>query len=36
VQYLTEHLAQFGVVEIPHKEYIRRLGLALSIECDFS
>src|SRR5712691_3534494 len=25
VQYLTEHLEQFGVVEIRHKEYLRRL-----------
>lgn len=35
VQYLTEHLAQFGVVEIPHKEYMRQLGLALGMECVF-
>jgi leucyl/phenylalanyl-tRNA---protein transferase len=35
VQYLTEHLAQFGVVEIPNKEYIRRLGLALELDCRF-
>jgi leucyl/phenylalanyl-tRNA---protein transferase len=36
VQYLTEHLAQFGVVEISHKEYMRRLQLALELECRFS
>jgi len=35
VQYLTEHLAQFGVVEIPNKEYAGRLGLALEMECRF-
>jgi leucyl/phenylalanyl-tRNA---protein transferase len=29
VQYLTKHLAQFGVVEIPHREYMRLLNLAL-------
>jgi leucyl/phenylalanyl-tRNA--protein transferase len=29
VQYLTEHLAQFGVVEIPHREYMARLRMAL-------
>jgi leucyl/phenylalanyl-tRNA---protein transferase len=29
VQYLTKHLAQFGVVEVPHREYIRQLELAL-------
>jgi leucyl/phenylalanyl-tRNA--protein transferase len=35
VQYLTDHLAQFGVLEIPHKEYMGRLQLALEIECRF-
>ena len=35
VQYLTEHLAQFGVVEIPHAEYMRRLEAALKLKCDF-
>jgi leucyl/phenylalanyl-tRNA--protein transferase len=29
VQYLTKHLAQFGVIEVPHSEYMRRLKLAL-------
>jgi leucyl/phenylalanyl-tRNA--protein transferase len=33
VQYLTKHLAQFGVVEVPHREYMRRLSLALELEC---
>ena len=32
VQYLTEHLAQFGTVEITHKEYLRRLQAALAVE----
>ena len=36
VQYLTEHLAQFGVVEIPNKEYMGRLGLALELDCHFA
>jgi len=35
VQYLTEHLAQFGVVEIPNKEYMGRLRLALEVERRF-
>jgi leucyl/phenylalanyl-tRNA--protein transferase len=35
VQYLTEHLAQFGVVEIPHREYMARLRSALELECRF-
>ena len=33
VQYLTKHLAQFGVVEVPHREYMRQLSLALELEC---
>jgi leucyl/phenylalanyl-tRNA--protein transferase len=36
VQYLTEHLAQFGVVEVSHQEYMRRLALALELDCRFS
>jgi leucyl/phenylalanyl-tRNA--protein transferase len=36
VQYLTEHLAQFGVVEIPHREYMARLRLALEISPKFA
>jgi leucyl/phenylalanyl-tRNA--protein transferase len=35
VQYLTTHLAQFGVVEISHREYMRQLELALKVECEF-
>ena len=35
VQYLTEHLAQFGVVEIPNKKYLEQLRLALEVECRF-
>ncbi len=35
VQYLTKHLAQFGVVEIPHKEYMAQLRVALELECEF-
>ncbi|MBN2371914.1 MAG: leucyl/phenylalanyl-tRNA--protein transferase [Vicinamibacteria bacterium] len=35
VQYLTPHLARFGAVEIPHREYIRRLRHALSRSCSF-
>lgn len=36
VQYLTEHLSQFGVVEIPAREYRRRLEAALSGTATFS
>jgi leucyl/phenylalanyl-tRNA--protein transferase len=35
VQYLTPHLAQFGVIEVTHVEYMRRLGAALGVECVF-
>lgn len=35
-QFGTEHLAQFGVIEIPREEYHKRLELALSVEnADF-
>jgi leucyl/phenylalanyl-tRNA--protein transferase len=36
VQYLTEHLSQFGVVEIPSKEYTARLRMALELDCRFA
>lgn len=36
VQYLTDHLSQFGVIEIPHVEYMDRLASALQVECRFS
>lgn len=35
VQYLTEHLAQFGVKEIEHAEYVRMLDEALAMEVEF-
>jgi leucyl/phenylalanyl-tRNA--protein transferase len=35
VQYLTEHLAQFGAVEIPHREYMARLRAALELAPEF-
>ena len=35
VQYLTEHLAQFGVIEISDKKYQARLKEALRLPCDF-
>jgi leucyl/phenylalanyl-tRNA--protein transferase len=36
VQYLTRHLAQFGVLEIPDREYQERLGEALKVRRDFT
>ena len=35
VQYLTEHLEQFGTIEIPHKEYARILDAALKHDCHW-
>jgi len=35
VQYLTEHLAQFGVIEISDKKYRARLKEALARSCAF-
>ncbi|HYG73513.1 MAG TPA: leucyl/phenylalanyl-tRNA--protein transferase [Planctomycetota bacterium] len=35
VQFLTEHLAQFGVIEVPHKEYMKLLKAALKRSCSF-
>ena len=35
VQYLTEHLAQFGVIEISDKKYQARLKEALGLPCAF-
>ena len=35
-QFVTDHLSQFGVVEIPRAEYHRRLAHALETEGDFA
>lgn len=35
VQYWTEHLAQFGVMEIGEREYRTRLRAALELDCEF-
>jgi leucyl/phenylalanyl-tRNA---protein transferase len=35
VQYLTEHLAQFGVIEISDRKYQARLREALELSCSF-
>ncbi|MCP4592074.1 MAG: leucyl/phenylalanyl-tRNA--protein transferase [bacterium] len=36
VQFMTEHLRQFGTVEIPHLEYMRCLESALKLEVRFA
>jgi leucyl/phenylalanyl-tRNA--protein transferase len=35
-QWLTPHLARFGAVEIPRREYLRRLEDALARPCEFA
>ena len=34
-QWVTPHLEQFGAIEIPRIEYLRRLREALRVECSF-
>lgn len=36
VQYVTPHLSQFGVIAIPHVEYMERLAIALAVKCEFA
>jgi leucyl/phenylalanyl-tRNA---protein transferase len=35
IQFLTDHLARFGALEIPREEYERRLAQALPLPCSF-
>ena len=35
-QFVTDHLTQFGVVEVPRAEYHRRLAQALEVKGDFA
>jgi len=35
VQFLTPHLKQFGVIEVPHKDYMKLLNAALKVKCEF-
>jgi len=35
VQWVTPHLAQFGAVEIPRRQYLGKLRKALEVECAF-
>ena len=34
-QWQTPHLAQFGTMEIPRREYLRRLKRAVALDCAF-
>ena len=35
IQWLTRHLSQFGAIEISRREYLRRLALAMEVDCRF-
>ena len=35
VQWLTRHLSQFGAVEVSRREYMRRLAVAMEVDCRF-
>jgi leucyl/phenylalanyl-tRNA--protein transferase len=35
IQWVTEHLEQFGAIEIPRTEYLKRLAVALKKNCAF-
>lgn len=35
-QWSTPHLARFGAIEIPRREYLRRLRAALALPCRFA
>ena len=34
-QWLTRHLSQFGAIEISRREYLRRLAMAMEVDCRF-
>lgn len=34
-QWVTEHLAQFGAIEIPRRQYLRLLEAGLRLDCTF-
>jgi leucyl/phenylalanyl-tRNA--protein transferase len=34
-QWTTPHLAQFGTLEIPRRDYLRRLRKAVALDCKF-
>jgi|SRR5579862_372330 len=36
IQWVTPHLAQFGAIEIPRSDYLRRLKKALEKDCDWT
>ena len=35
VQFITDHLRQFGAIEIPARVYLEQLEEALKVEADF-
>lgn len=35
LQWVTPHLANFGAIEIPRREYLKQLRAALKLKCEF-
>jgi len=35
LQWVTPHLATFGAIEIPRREYLKKLRAALALNCEF-
>ena len=35
-QWTTDHLEQFGAVDVPRRDYLRRLERALRLSCAFA
>ena len=35
VQYVTDHLKQFGTIEVPHRDYMKRLRRAVAADARF-
>ena len=36
LQWVTPHLATFGAIEIPRREYLKQLRAALKLKCEFA
>jgi leucyl/phenylalanyl-tRNA--protein transferase len=36
IQFMTDHLQQFGAIEIQHREYLHRLQAAIELDCSFA
>jgi len=36
LQWVTPHLATFGAIEIPRRDYLKKLRAALALPCEFA